>query len=152
MARRAVLWCTGLASTFMGLAGVLFVLAPGTIVGLVTTQPAHLKLAPELIVITGFVQVPFAVSIVLRSALRGAGDAKAVMVIVWICTYLVRLPLVVILAGVPIPLWAGREIPAAPGLAPSLTLLWVGLCGEIVLRAAMLMARFAQGRWAESRI
>lgn len=152
MARRAVLWCTGLASGVMGLTGVLFVLAPGAIVGLVTTQPAHLKLAPELILITGFVQVPFAVSIVMRSALRGAGDTRAVMVIVWICTYLVRLPLVVILAGVAIPLWPGREIPAAPGLTPSLTMLWIGLCGEIVLRAALLMARFAQGRWAEMRV
>lgn len=152
MAGRAVLWCTALASGFMGVVGTLFVLVPDSIVGLVTTQPAHLKLAPTLIMIAGFVQIPFAVSIVMRSALRGAGDAKAVMVIVWVCTYLVRTPLSLILAGVAIPLWSGRVIPAVPGLEPSLALLWVALCAEVVIRGVVLAARFAQGRWAEATV
>lgn len=151
-ARRAALWCTALASGLMGAAGLVFILAPRTIVGLVSAQPAHLELVPKLIVIAGFVQAPFAAGIVLRSALRGAGDARAVMAIIWVCTYGVRLPLAVVLAGVEIPLPGGLTIPRVPGLEPNLALLWVALSGETVIRTLFFAARFAQGRWAEKRV
>lgn len=152
MARKAVLRCVLIASAFMGLAGAVFILLPERIVGLVSSQPVHLELAPRLLMITGFVQIPFAVSLVTRSALRGAGDGTAVMWVIWVCTYGVRIPLAYVLSKVDITLPGGITIPPLLAGEPSLAMLWVALCAEIVIRAAMLAARFMQGRWMRMRV
>jgi putative MATE family efflux protein len=152
MARRCVLRCTLAASILMGTAGVLFMLLPEQIVGLVTSQPMHLQLAPKLIFITGIVQIPFAVSNVLRSSLRGVGDGRAVMTLIWICTYGVRIPLAFMLSGVAITLPGGLTLPSLMGDRPSLPMLWVALCIEIVVRGGLFAGRFAQGRWAGARV
>jgi Na+-driven multidrug efflux pump len=156
VARRAILICAGITSALMGVAGIVFVLAPASIVSLISAQPAHLELAPALLFITGWVQVPFGLSIVFRSALRGAGDAKAVAYLMWISTYAIRLPLAYALSGVslPAPTWiAPSGIIAHPFFDhPSLARLWIALCFEIVVRALLYSARFAQGRWATARV
>jgi Na+-driven multidrug efflux pump len=36
--------------------------------------------------------------------------------------------------------------------SPSLSLLWVGLCAEIVLRAVMFSARYLNGGWLRVRV
>jgi Na+-driven multidrug efflux pump len=155
LARSAIIRCTTIASAIMGVAGLCFCLFPKTIVGMISSQPTHLELAPKLLFITGLVQIPFAISNVLRSALRGAGDVKAVMWIIWISTYAVRLPLAYALSGVDVP------IPAALGggvidnpffTEPSLPMLWVALTTEIVVRAAMCTHRFLSGRWQSARV
>lgn len=152
LARRTILWCTGVASALMGAAGVLFMLIPERIVGLVTSQPAHLRIVPSLIFITGTVQVPFAVSNVLRSSLRGVGDGRAVMSLIWVCTYGVRIPLAFMLAGVEVTLPGGHVVASPFFSEPSLPRLWIALCIEIVVRGVLFAGRFAQGRWAHARV
>jgi putative MATE family efflux protein len=151
IARRCVWRCTLAASVFMGLAGAAFMLFPDRIVGLVTSQPVHLKLAPQLIFITGIVQIPFAVSNVLRSSLRGVGDGRAVMTLIWVSTYGVRIPLAFLLAGVELELPGGLVIPSLRS-EPSLAMLWVALCAELAVRGVLFAIRFAQGRWATMRV
>lgn len=151
-ARRAVKRCTLVTIVFMGIAGVAFVLAPRWIVSLITGQPTHMAEVPKLIFITGLVQIPFGISIVLRSALRGAGDAKVVMWLTWISTYAVRLPLAYACSGVDIPLPGGGIFENPFHDSPSLWMLWVGLCGEIVIRAAMFGARYLHGGWLRIRV
>lgn len=151
LARRAVRRCSLAAAAIMGFAGLVFILIPRTLVGLVSSQPIHLELAPTLLLIAGFVQVPFAMSNVLRAALRGTGDSRAVMYIMWVCTYFVRLPLVIALSGIELPLPGGRTLPALYP-EPSLAMLWVALCAEIVIRWAMLAARFRTGAWLRARV
>lgn len=152
LARRAILICTVITSILMGITGVAFILFPKAIVSLISTQPAHLELAPMLMFITGWVQIPFGIGIVLRSALRGAGDAKAVAYLMWVSTYLIRLPLVYVLSGVDIPLPGGGVIDNPFFSEPSLSRLWIALCAEIVLRAVLYSGRFLQGKWAVARI
>ena len=154
-ARRAVKRCMIVTIIFMGAAGMAFLFAPRWIVSLVSGQPTHLQQVPTLIFITGLVQIPFGISIVLRSALRGAGDAKVVMWLTWIATYAVRLPLAYACSGVDIPLpsWLGGGVLENPFHdSPSLALLWVGLCAEIVVRAVMFGARYLHGGWLRVRI
>jgi putative MATE family efflux protein len=158
-ARRAIAWCTVIASAFMGAMGVLFVLAPRSIVGLMTSQPAHLDAAPALLLITGTVQVPFAISIVLRGAMRGAGDVRAVMIITWVTTYAIRLPLAYALSGADIPLPPSLNAGQPGGVIHNpfwrdggLAGLWIGLCIEVVIRAALFTWRFLRGGWAASRV
>jgi Na+-driven multidrug efflux pump len=98
------------------------------------------------------VQIPFAIGMVLRSGMRGAGDVRTVMWITWITTYGVRLPLAYIFSGVDIPLGGGRVFNNPFGYEPSLAGLWVGLCAEIVIRAVGFGWRFLQGGWAHHRV
>lgn len=179
LARRAVWRCTMLAAVVMGSLGVAFVLIPERIVGLLSSQPEHLGLTPALLVVCGSIQVPFAVTIVVRSALRGAGDVTVVMWLTWISTYLVRLPAAYLLSGVRVPIPNPlMRIESVAALAPSfttlfpdsasvfgplmapnpspvawgLTGLWVALCAEVVLRSVIFTARFVQGGWARVRV
>ncbi len=154
-ARRAVKRCTLVTVALMGAAGIAFVLVPRFIVSLISGQPTHLEQVPTLIFITGLVQIPFGIGIVLRSALRGAGDAKVVMWLTWISTYLVRLPLAYACSGVDIPLpqWLGGGVLDNPFHdSPSLWMLWVGLCGEIVIRAFLFGGRYLHGGWLKVRV
>lgn len=157
-ARRAILRCAAMAVSMMGLMGLLFVFLGRAITGLVSQQPAHLEHTPRLLMITGMVQMPFAVALVMRSALHGAGDVRAVMVLTWISQWGLRLPLAYLLSGVdiPVPGWLGgapgRVIANPSPLDWGVTGLWVGLCCEIVIRAALYTARFLQGAWVRARV
>lgn len=162
LARRAVRICTIIPCATMGLTGLIFLLIPDRIVGLFTSQEAHLHSAPAALQIAGAVQIPFAVSLVLRSALRGAGDVRSAMWISWVCTYGVRLPLAYLCSGVdtPVPGWICRVFELAPGTAihnpsglePSLKGLWLGLCLEIGIRCALFAWRFAGGKWERAKV
>lgn len=152
MARKAIWICTLIACSTMGATGLAFILFPRPITSLFTPLDAHLAIVPALLVISGCVQIPFAASIVWRSALRGVGDTRAVMHLTWWTTYAVRLPLAYLLSGVDIPLPGGGVIPNPSGRDPSLAWLWVGLCAEIVCRAAAFGWRFMRGVWTTSRV
>jgi Na+-driven multidrug efflux pump len=152
LARRAVLTCTVLAAAIMGLLGIAMISWPEQIVGLFTSQPTHLEITPKLLYITGWVQVPFAISIVLRSALRGAGDVRAAMWLTWITTYGVRLPLAFIISGADLHLPGGWTIHNPFPFHLGLPGLWIGLCIEIVIRAAIFAWRFAGGAWSRARV
>jgi len=152
LARRAVLICAGISSAVMGGMGLLFIFFSKPIVGLLSAQEVHMAVTPQLLVIAGCVQVPFAIGIVLRQAMRGTGDVKVVMVLTWVTTYGIRLPLAYALSGVdiPLPAWAGGGVIENPFRSePSLIWLWVGLCGELVVRAFAFAARFIQGGWTK---
>lgn len=156
MAKKAVVVCCALSSTIMGLMGLLFIFYGREITGLLSPQKDHLDVTPQCLFITGLVQVPFAVSLVLRQAMRGAGDVKVVMWITWITTYAIRLPLAYAMSGVVIKLPGGGEIanPFPPIFAdhPTLAGLWAGLCVEVVFRSLFFIARFVQGGWAKVRV
>jgi Na+-driven multidrug efflux pump len=156
-ARRAALICTAVASVIMGSMGLLFIFIPQTLTGIFSPQPTHLEVAPSLLFVIGIVQIPFAIAIVLRSAMRGAGDVKVVMWITWTTTYGVRLPLAYLLSGVPIRIpeaFGGGTIahPLEHWLEPSLTWLWLALGIELVIRAIAFGMRFLHGGWARIRV
>lgn len=152
LARRAILSCLAVAVSFMGVAGLTLILARHTVVGWFTPQQAHLEVVPGLLIVCGAVQIPFAVGIVLREAMRGAGDVRVCMIITWIATYAVRLPLAYLLSGVDVPLPGGGVIEHPLRDAPSLQWLWVGLCVELVVRALLFGGRFLHGGWARRRV
>lgn len=146
-AGRATLLCSLIASVFMGLMGLVFLFFPDTVVGLFTTQPAHLETTPRLLQIAGAVQIPFAVGMVLRSALRAAGDAKVVMWITWVMTWAVRLPLAFLLTGYDMTLLGVHLHNPAPFGELGLVGLWYGLCAEVFLRGVAFSVRYAGGAW-----
>jgi len=160
-ARRAVWRCAWGASIFMGVMGLVFIFMPQTLVGLISSQPQHLEQTPQALFITGMIQVPFALSLVFRQALRASGDVGAAMWISWVTTYLMRLPLAYALTGtrIPLPSWLGGGVIDNPfpdswsdQLGGPLAAVWVALCVELVIRAALFVGRFMQGHWARRKV
>jgi putative MATE family efflux protein len=163
LARAAIARCTLITVVMMGVSGTALALAPLPITRLLTTQPVHLEWVPKLLIICGIVQVPFGISIVLRSAMRGAGDVTWVAYLTWLTTYGFRLPMAYAGSGVDIPLpeWLGGGMIENPidlsgvtggGWLGGLTGLWIGLCAELVVRGIVFTARFLQGGWARIRV
>ena len=161
LAKKAVFRCTLIATTIMGAIGVAFILIPHQITKLLSEQELHQQIVPNLLIICGIVQIPFAISIVFRSAMRGAGDVKFVMALTWTATYIIRLPIAYVLSGVdiPIPEIFGGGVIENPkllktmlGVEPGLTALWIGLCSEMFLRGILFAARFFQGGWLKAKV
>jgi len=152
LAMRAVLWCTLIGVLLMGSIGLALVLFPRQITGLMSSQPQHLESVPQLLFICGLVQAPFAVAIVTRGALRGAGDVRRVMMLTWLTTYAIRLPLAYALSGVDIPLGDGHSIQNPFREEPTLTGLWIALCIELTIRGVIFGSRFAGGKWTKAKV
>lgn len=161
LARKAVWRCAMVAVVLMGLIGVVFITLPRLVVSIFSEQPEHLITAPPLLVICGVVQVPFALAIVFRQAMRGAGDVRMALLLTTITTYLVRLPACFLLSGVDLTF----TIQTAPGEVqrftiidspffdePSLTRLWIAMCGELVIRAMLFSWRYFQGGWTRQKV
>ena len=161
LAKKAVFRCTMIAMIIMGSLGLAFIVFARPITAALSQQPAHMELVPPLLVICGIIQVPFAIGIVFRSAMRGAGDVKWVMGMTWFTTYALRLPMAYIVSGVdiPIPEFLGGGIITNPrlieswfGLTPGLTALWIALCSEMVLRGGLFALRFFHGGWLKAKV
>ncbi|WP_145447002.1 MATE family efflux transporter [Mucisphaera calidilacus] len=124
--------CTGIAVVIMGVFGVAFIVFPEFLTSIVSNKEAHLAVTPELLWICGWVQPFFAISIVMSSALRGAGDTKVTMWLSFVSLFAIRLPLVVFFG------WY---------MEWGLVGVWYGLTGEWLIRASLFMGRFLQGGW-----
>jgi putative MATE family efflux protein len=156
LARTAVLRCTAIAAAIMFCFGVAFLTIPQHIVGLLSPEPAHLRLSPQLLFVCGITQVPFAIGICIRGSLRGAGDTRTVMILTWISTYLVRVPLAWLASGVQLSLFGITLHNPAPlqthfDIHP-LVAIWIALCTEHVVRASFFVARFLQGGWQHVKV
>ncbi len=84
-----------------------------------------------------FFQPPLAISIVYVFALRGAGDTRYPMLINTIGVYAIRVPLGYF-CGITLEL----------GLVGA----WLGMCGDIAVRAVLVWLRFVRQRWLEIRV
>lgn len=151
LASTALVRCTWIAAGIMFAMGMVFILAPRAVVGILSQQAVHLEYAPKLLMIAGSVQAPFAIGLVLRTAMRGAGDTTVVMWLTWISTYAIRLPAAWFFSGVDIPLGAWGVIPN-PGPDWGLVGVWVGLCSELIMRALLFGGRFVHGGWRRVRV
>ncbi len=157
LARTAVLRCATIAAMIMGSMGAAFILIPTEIVGIFSRQPAHLEIAPYLLMICGLSQIPFAIAIVVRGAMRGAGDTRVVMIITLCSTWGVRLPLAWLFSGVDIPLPGGDAITNPAPLQTHFDVhplvgLWIALCTEMALRPIPFLVRFIHGGWQRVKV
>ncbi|MBO6740226.1 MAG: MATE family efflux transporter, partial [Phycisphaerales bacterium] len=161
LAKKAVFRCTVIASAIMGGLGVIFIVFARAITDAMSEQAAHMELVPPLLITCGIVQIPFAIGIVFRSAMRGAGDVKWVMGLTWFATYGMRLPLAYLVSGVdiPVPEVFGGGVITNPrlfeqwfGIEPGLPALWIALCSEMFLRGVIFSIRFIQGGWLKAKV
>ncbi len=137
MARRAILACTGLAVAIMGSLGLVFIFGGDFLTRIISHQEVHLEETPSLLLICGIVQIFFALTMVLRQSLRGVGDTRWTFLITTFTSFFIRLPAAWLLGVV---------------LGMGLTGVWIGLSGEIVLRACFFGWRFLHGGWMRIRV
>jgi len=137
MARRAVVICTLLAMALMGSLGIVFVFGGESLTSLISDQPRYMTLVPSLLFICGITQIFFAVSMVVRQALRGVGDTVWTFMITTFSCYGIRLPAA----------WFFGEF-----MELGLVGVWIGLCGELSIRACLFLARFLHGGWALRKV
>lgn len=131
-ARRAIRVCAWLGAAIMSVFGVMFALFGTELTRIISSQPVHLDLVPKCLLICAFAQPFFSLSMTVRQGLRGAGDTAWVLYITMFSTWCVRLPAAWFF-GVFMD-WG------LPGI-------WVGLCGELVVRGLLFLARFIWGDW-----
>ena len=132
MATKAALSCFYIAAFFMASAGVVFFFAGEFLTRQISRDPLHLEIVPQLLRICAVIQVNFGLAMVLREALRGAGDTRWAMWINWFSTFVLRVPFVYIV---------GYE------MGKGLVGVWFVLCAEIVARSLLYLARFVHGGW-----
>lgn len=136
-ARRAIRLSWGFAGVMMAGFGVLFMLIPESLARLLSKHPEVYELAGEVIFICGPAQFFFGTYLVLSQAFRGAGDTKTTMILTYASTFGIRLPAA----------WILGEI-----MGLGLTGVWFALCGELVVRGCLYMARYAHGGWAKVEV
>lgn len=91
---------------------------------------------PALRILAMF-QVPLTVAIVVLNALRGAGETRYPMTVTLLGGFGFRLPLA----------WLFGIV-----LGGGLIGAWVGMCGEMLLRAILLLAKYLKGDWVHKSV
>ncbi|MFZ4643288.1 MAG: MATE family efflux transporter [Phycisphaerales bacterium] len=136
-ARRAITACTIVGCTIMGLLGIVFIFAGEPLTRVISNQEIHLREVPPILMTCGFIQVFFALAMVIRNGLRGVGDTTACLVITVISSYFIRLPLAWVLG-----VW----------LDYGLLGIWIALSGELVVRGLLFLWRFRSKGWESLRV
>jgi MATE family multidrug resistance protein len=127
LARIAIWRCTLIGIDIMGVMGVVFILLGRPLTRIISSDPLHLELVPQLLMIAGFAQGFFALAMVVRNGLRGVGDTKWILAITVVSCFAIRLPLAWYL-GI--------------HLGHGLVGIWWGLMIELSLRGLFFLARF----------
>lgn len=122
---------------WMSAMGLLFIFARTQLVQLYTTERDVVNLGGMLLIMIGLLQPFQAVAIILSSALRGAGDTRATMLITAFSTWGLRVG-IAYLFGI--------------ALHWGLFGVWLGWCADFLVRAALILFRFRAGKWKTLRV
>ena len=137
MARRAIVRCVYVGMIMMGTLGLAFIFFGEQLTRVISDEPVYLDRVPDLLLICGLIQVFFALNMIIRQALRGVGDTRWTLLITVVSTYGIRLP-------------AAWFLGVYMGMG--LTGIWIGLCGELVVRGCLFTARFLHGGWQRIQV
>jgi len=140
LSERAVYTAARYAAAVMGAVGLVLMLLGQHIVALfVAGEGAEevVDVGSRLLLIFGFAMPVLGANLALSGGLRGAGDTRAVMLIMTFGTWVVRLGPAYLLA---IP--AGLGVPGA----------WTAAVMDISTRTFLMWLRFRSGRWKHIRV
>ena len=126
-ARRAGWLALGLATSFMLLAAVVFLLAPEPLIALYTRDPQVLALGPGLLWLVAAFQIFDGIQTVSTGALRGLGETRAPMLATLVGYWVLGLPLGMTLCFV---------------LRWGIYGMWIGLTLALIVIASSLLARW----------
>lgn len=137
LARAAIWRCTLIGMGIMAFMGMVFIFLGRPLTQIISSDPLHLEIVPQLLMIAGFAQGFFALAMVVRNGLRGVGDTKWILGITVVSCFAVRLPLA---------WYFGIH------LGHGIVGVWWGLMIELSLRGLLFLARFRFGKWESVRV
>jgi MATE family multidrug resistance protein len=115
----------------------LFLAVPDQLLGIFTTNPEVIALGRPLLALGAIFQLVDAVGIIVGGSLRGAGDTRFPFVVSATLAWVVRLPVVYVLAVV---------------LQRGVTGAWCGELVYVTVLGAIWVLRFRSGVWRAIRI
>ena len=121
-----------LATGFMGICALLFLLMPRALIGLYTNDPAIIALGAKLLLVAAAFQLFDGAQVAGTAVLRGAADTRIPMVLAGVGYWIVGMPVGMLLAFT-----AGM---GAVGI-------WVGLSAGLAMVAVLLLARVRSQLW-----
>lgn len=124
-------------AVWMCIMGLVYIFARTQLVGLYTTDPEVIALCSMLLIMVGLMQPFQAVAVILGSALRGAGDVRATMLITFFSTWVLRVGL-------------GYFFGIVLGLG--LLGIWFGWCSDFIFRSIAVYMRFRVGKWKTMKV
>jgi Na+-driven multidrug efflux pump len=136
-ARRSGRTAMIIATTYMGIMGLVFFTMPAQLVSLFTDDPDVIRVGQRLILWAALFQLTDGVQVVLGSALRGAGDTKFVMWSGIVGSWLVFVPIAFYLMEV-------RKMGSEGG--------WIGVIAWAGALAILLLWRFRGDAWTKGGI
>ncbi len=122
---------------WMSVMGIAFILWREPLVRLFTTDPDVWLPAEMCLTFIALSQPFLSVSMIVASALRGAGDTRATLAVTFAGIWLMRVGCGYIL-GI--------------GLGLGLFGMWIAWCGDFAVRAVLVTLRFRTGRWKTLRV
>ena len=132
LAEKAAISAARIAFLIMAVPGVLLMIFGEPVTRLFIDDDEVVSIGRKLLFIFAFALPALSISMSLGGALRGAGDTRAVLAIMSIGVWGVRLGPAYLLAVV-----AGLGVPGA----------WLAAIIDINTRAVLMFLRFRQGRW-----
>ena len=136
----------------MTIMGATFFLLARPMFGLFCPKPEQtdiIEAGVPVLRLVAFAMPPLASTIVITSALRGAGDTRVPVIFTWIGFFAVRIPLAYFLAFDEI------EVPylgCLRGMNLGLYGCWLAMIADLILRGAFFLARFAHGGWQKQKV
>lgn len=116
----------------MTLVGLVMVVWPATIISWLTPNPTIIAQAEHPLLIAGLTQPLLAISFILVGALRGAGDTIWPLWMRVVSTWLVRVPLSLVLLQ--LTDWG-------------LVGIWIAMFADYLVQGALIVLRFHSGKW-----
>jgi Na+-driven multidrug efflux pump len=126
-----------IAFVFMAAMGVALMIFGGPITRLFINDDEVVDIGRKLLLIFGIALPALSVSLSLGGALRGAGDTRAVLAVMTVGVWGVRLVPAYLLAIV-----VGLGVPGA----------WLAAVMDINTRALLMFLRFRQGNWKRMKV
>lgn len=126
-ARRAGWLGLGLATSFMLLAAVVFLVAPGPLIALYTRDPAVMAVGPGLLGLAAAFQIFDGIQTVSTGALRGLGETRIPMLANLVGYWVLGLPLGLTLCF---------------AMHWGIYGLWIGILAALVIIASLLLVRW----------
>lgn len=112
--------------------GLLFFFLPEPLVRIFSRDPEVIALATLCLRLVAIAQPPLAVWMILAGGLRGAGDTRAIMKIVFLGFLIVRIGLAYVLV-----------VRLGYGLIGA----WIAMVTDLFFRGYLIQRRFMQGQW-----
>lgn len=125
------------AACLLALNGLLFFFAAKPLFRILSDDPRVWACGVPALRGLACVQIPLAFLIVYVGALRGAGDSRSPMIFTALSMALVRVPLA----------YLGGVV-----LRGGLLGAWMGMFGDLVVRAVLMSLRFRLGRWKRIQV